>query len=44
MDRDWGAPDWLATPEAAERVRADWRRLRPLVEWFDRHVGADDTG
>jgi uncharacterized protein (TIGR02453 family) len=39
MGRDWGAPPWLATPQAADRVRADWRRLRPLVGWFDEHLG-----
>ncbi len=32
--REHGSPDWLSTPAAAERVREDWRRLRPLVEWL----------
>jgi uncharacterized protein (TIGR02453 family) len=43
MGRDHGAPDWLPTPRTAERVRADWRRLRPLVEWFDQHLGPGDS-
>jgi uncharacterized protein (TIGR02453 family) len=38
--RAHGEPDWLATPEALDRVRADWRRLRPLVAWLADHVGA----
>jgi uncharacterized protein (TIGR02453 family) len=42
LDRDWGAPEWLATAETAERVRTDWQRLRPLVEWLDQHVGPGD--
>lgn len=33
--REHGAPDWLPTPAAAEKVRADWRRLRPLVDWLE---------
>jgi uncharacterized protein (TIGR02453 family) len=32
--REHGAPGWLATPQAADRVRDDWRRLRPLVDWL----------
>jgi uncharacterized protein (TIGR02453 family) len=43
LDRDWGAPDWLPTPETADRVRDDWRRLRPLVEWLDQHVGPGES-
>ncbi|MGH8893715.1 MAG: DUF2461 domain-containing protein [Actinomycetes bacterium] len=43
MGRDWGGPGWLATPEAADRVRDDWRALRPLVEWLGDHVGPGDT-
>ncbi|MGZ4617118.1 MAG: DUF2461 domain-containing protein [Actinomycetes bacterium] len=36
--RSWGDPDWLSTPETVTRVRADWRVLRPLVQWFADHV------
>jgi uncharacterized protein (TIGR02453 family) len=43
LDRDWGAPDWLPTPETADRVRGDGRRLRPLVEWLDQHVGPGES-
>ena len=38
-----GAPDWLATPGAADRVRDDWRALRPLVDWLTEHVGASEN-
>lgn len=29
----------LETPDVAERVRADWRRLRPLADWMDANIG-----
>ncbi|MFF0545409.1 DUF2461 domain-containing protein [Nocardia thailandica] len=32
--REYGAPDWLTTPRAAEEIRADWERLRPLLGWL----------
>lgn len=35
-----GAPPWLSTPEVVEHVRADWRTVRPLVDWLSEHVGA----
>jgi uncharacterized protein (TIGR02453 family) len=34
------ATDALSTPAALDLVRADWRRLRPLVDWVLAHVGA----
>ena len=34
-----GREPWLGSSEAAERVRAEWRRLRPLVDWLAEHVG-----
>lgn len=37
--RDHGAPAWLHTAEAVDRVRGDWRALRPLVDWVAEHVG-----
>lgn len=37
--KDYGAPDWLPTPEVVGKVRADWQAYRPLMEWLDRHVG-----
>ncbi|MGH3239610.1 MAG: DUF2461 domain-containing protein [Spirillospora sp.] len=35
----WPADAWMETPEVVTRVRASWRRLRPLVEWGHRHIG-----
>ena len=29
----------LDSPDVADRVRSDWRALRPLVEWVARHAG-----
>lgn len=43
LHREHGSPDWLPTPEAVDRVRADWRRLRPLVQWLGDHVSPGDT-
>lgn len=34
------SPAWLHGPEAADRVRAEWRQLRGLVEWIGDHVVA----
>lgn len=37
------AAAWMGTRQALETMRADWRTLRPLVEWLADHVGpADD--
>lgn len=36
-----GAPVWLPTPGTLDRVRADWRAYRPLLEWLGKHVGED---
>ncbi len=41
--RQHGAPAWLPTPEVVDRVRADWRAVRPLVEWLTAHVGASEA-
>jgi uncharacterized protein (TIGR02453 family) len=34
----------LSTPAALDLVRADWKRLRPLVDWVLTHVGAFEMG
>ena len=39
----FGAPDWLATPAAADQVRDAWRRLVPLNEWIILNVGPPDA-
>lgn len=42
---DFGAPDWLATPAAADHVAEAWRDMRPLRGWLDKNVGpsADES-
>ncbi len=37
--RDHGTPSWLSTGAVVRHVRDDWRRVRPLQEWFSAHVG-----
>jgi uncharacterized protein (TIGR02453 family) len=38
--REHGASAWVSTPEVVDQVRADWRAVRPLVDWLTEHVGA----
>ncbi|MFB4304191.1 DUF2461 domain-containing protein [Actinomadura sp. NTSP31] len=38
----WPVDSWMSTQEVVPRVRTAWRRLRPLVEWGDEHVGPPD--
>jgi uncharacterized protein (TIGR02453 family) len=33
---------WLETPEAAERIRGQWRLLTPLIDWIATYVGTPD--
>lgn len=37
--RQYGQPDWVSTRRALQNVRADWRRMRPMIEWLADHVG-----
>ncbi|MGU3432375.1 DUF2461 domain-containing protein [Actinomycetes bacterium M1A6_2h] len=34
-----GSPAWLETPEALSRIRGEWRKLTPLVEWCGQVLG-----
>jgi uncharacterized protein (TIGR02453 family) len=36
---EFGAPGWLHTAEAQDRIVAVWEAARPLNEWLDRRVG-----
>jgi len=38
--RDYGSAPWVHSAELAEHVAADWRRLRPLVDWLADHAVA----
>lgn len=42
VSRGIGDPPWLSTPDALDRVRAEWDRLRVLTGWLDQHVGATE--
>lgn len=37
--RDFGCPDWLATPRAGTEIAKAWTVMSPLVAWLDTHVG-----
>ena len=37
--RDFGAPEWLPTPQARTEITKAWRSIGPLVTWLDTHVG-----
>jgi len=39
---DFGAPEWLATPEAADHVAKAWRDMMPLHDWLDAQVGPSE--
>jgi uncharacterized protein (TIGR02453 family) len=36
---DFGAPQWLHTPDAKQRIIETWEAAAPLNAWLDRHVG-----
>lgn len=40
LAKSLGRGAWLETGAAAERVRAEWRELRPVVGWLAEHVRA----
>lgn len=37
--RELGAPRWLHTAGAFDRIVKTWRDAAPMNRWFDRHVG-----
>ena len=39
VGRAFGAPRWLHTAGASERILAAWRDAAPVNRWLDRHVG-----
>ena len=38
VGRSYGFEPFIHTPELLDRVREDWRTLRPLVEWISARV------
>ena len=39
MSKDFGAPRWLHTTQAAKRIRDTFRSAEPMNTWLDAHVG-----
>ena len=39
VGRVFGAPRWLHTTSASERIVSAWRDAAPVNRWLDRHVG-----
>ena len=37
--KQFGAPQWIHTKEAAKRIREMWEGAKPLTDWLDSHVG-----
>jgi uncharacterized protein (TIGR02453 family) len=37
--KTFGAPRWLHTAGALDRIVKTWRDAKPLTKWFDKHVG-----
>lgn len=43
-ERNLGRGSWISGQAALERVRTEWRALRPLTDWFAQHVGRRERG
>lgn len=39
LSKDFGAPKWLHTKQAATKVRECWEGAQPVCDWLDQHVG-----
>lgn len=39
MSKDFGAPKWIHTKQAARRIRDVWAAAAPMNAWLDAHVG-----
>ncbi|NNE12878.1 MAG: DUF2461 domain-containing protein [Ilumatobacter sp.] len=37
--KEFGAPKWLHTKQAASKIRGMWEAVRPMNDWLDAHVG-----
>ena len=37
--KKFGCPEWLATPRAKQEIVKAWRKIGPLTNWLDTHVG-----
>ena len=43
VGREFGAPKWLHTKGAADRIVDAWRAAAPVNRWLDRNVGPSTT-
>lgn len=39
MSKDFGAPKWIHTKQAASKIRAVWQAAGEMDAWLDTHVG-----
>jgi uncharacterized protein (TIGR02453 family) len=39
MSKDFGAPKWIHTPQAAAKIRVVWETAGEMNAWLDAHVG-----
>ena len=39
VGRTYGAPAWLDSAKALDRITTTWRDAAPVNRWLDRHVG-----
>lgn len=39
VGREFGAPKWLHTAAALDKIVTAWRDAKPVNRWLDRHVG-----
>lgn len=39
VSKEFGAPKWVHTKQAAERIRATWNGAAAMNAWLDTHVG-----
>jgi uncharacterized protein (TIGR02453 family) len=39
VGQTYGFEPWIHTAELADRVRADWKAIRPVVDWLDTAMG-----
>ncbi len=39
MSKDFGAPKWIHTKQAASKIRAVWQAAGEMNAWLDAHVG-----
>jgi uncharacterized protein (TIGR02453 family) len=37
--REFGAPRWLHTKAAADKIMETWRATKPMTQWLDKYVG-----